>query len=146
MELKEFVVETISSLADAVDDLQKKYEPQGVIINPPSAQSGSDVLQVDSSNYSYRRVQKVAFDVAVTVSQETNKAGKAGIKVFSAELGGEVGKADTSSQVSHVKFEIPIAYQESSLESRLKEQKKQERRDQGAKMENRSSKDSYLSR
>lgn len=127
MELKEFVIETISSLADAVGELQEKYKEQGVIINPPTAQSGSDVMQLDSSNYTFRRVQNIQFDVAVTVSSETKKEGagglKLGIQVVSASLGGEAAQSNSSSQVSHVKFEVPIAYQPSAEETKHREKR-----------------------
>ena len=116
MELKDFVVQTISSLVDAVDDLQGKYESKGAIVNPPSAQSGSDVLQMGSENYTFRRVQNVQFDVAVTVSSETSGGGNAGIKVLSVELGGGAETAKSSSQISHVKFEVPIAFGASDVE------------------------------
>ena len=54
-------------------------------------------------------VQMVDFDVAVTVSSDSNQKGGAGIKI--AGLGGFSGdleKASSSSQVSRLKFQVPI--------------------------------------
>jgi hypothetical protein len=52
-------------------------------------------------------VQKVEFDVAVTATDKSNGGGKAGIKVFSVELGGEGSKSAEHSIASRVKFVIP---------------------------------------
>ncbi|WP_268247445.1 hypothetical protein [Roseobacter sp. MH60115] len=43
MDLKEFIAETISAIADATTDLQEHYTSEDIVINPPSAQSGSEV-------------------------------------------------------------------------------------------------------
>lgn len=45
-------------------------------------------------------IQKVELDVAVTATDKSNGGGKAGIKVFSVELGGEGPKSalNTASQ------------------------------------------------
>lgn len=48
----------------------------------------------------------IAFDVAVTVSQEKSKSGGGGIKVAGAYLGGEAEKATSQEQVSRIKFHI----------------------------------------
>ncbi|MBR9843687.1 MAG: hypothetical protein GYB25_11025 [Rhodobacteraceae bacterium] len=108
MDLKEFITETISAIADSTTALQKKYEEQDIIVNPPSAQSGNDVFQAGSSNYTMRRVQNISFDVAVTAASEGGGKGKAGIKVLSVEVGVEGGKAVKAEQVSRVSFNVPI--------------------------------------
>lgn len=116
MELKNFIVGTISAIADATSELQASYESQGVIINPPSAQSGSDVFQPGSTNYTMRRVQKVVFDVAITAGTSTSGAGGGGIKVWSAEIGGRAEHSVNDEKVSRVQFEIPITLKPSRYE------------------------------
>ena len=96
MDLKDFIAETISAIADATIELQEKYSAENVLINPPAARSGSEVYHEGSANYTFRRVQNIEFDVAVTAASEKSGKGKAGIKVLSIELGGEGGKSVTA--------------------------------------------------
>ena len=63
MELKEFITATMSAIVDATSELQTRYENDGILINPPSSQSGTPVFQPDSAHYTLRRVQNVSFDV-----------------------------------------------------------------------------------
>lgn len=108
MDLKEFITETISAISDATSELQEKYSSQGILINPPSAQSGKEVYQPGSSNYTFRRVQNIAFDVAVAAGTEVGGQGKVGIRVLSLEISGEGGKQISTEQVSRVCFTVPI--------------------------------------
>ncbi len=118
MDLKEFILETISAITDATSELQKKYSDDDVIINPPSALSGKDVFQTGSSNYTMRRVQNISFDVAVTASSEKAGGGEAGIKVLSIELGADGRKTVSDEQVSRVSFEVPMTLKPSGHEAK----------------------------
>ena len=53
-------------------------------------------------------IQKVEFDVAVTVTDKNSSWGKAGIRIISIELGGELSKGTELSTVSRIKFAIPV--------------------------------------
>ena len=116
MELKEFIETTVSAIVDASSGLQQKYQSDDVIVNPPSAQSGSDVYQAGSRNYTMRRVPNIEFDVALTVGSEQGGGGKAGIRVFAAELSGEAKQNSSSEQVSRVPFQVPITLKPSTHE------------------------------
>jgi len=127
MDLKDFITETIRAITDATSELQETYEPQDIIINPPSAQSGSDVYQQGSPNYTMRRVQNVAFDVAVSASSESDKGGKAAINVLSLTLGAEASKAVSAEQVSRVSFSIPMTLKPSKDEGKNIAKREQEK-------------------
>jgi hypothetical protein len=71
------------------------------VINP--------VWGADSNAINSEYIQKVEFDIAVTVSKKGEGGGKAGIKIFSAmEVSGEGKKSHEESSVSRIKFTIPI--------------------------------------
>ena len=116
MDLKQFIKATISAIAEASSELQDEFASSGIIINPPSALSGSDVYQPGSSNYTFRRVQNVRFDVAVTAASAAVGGGSAGIKVWSAELGGKAEKTSSDERVSRVQFQIPMTFRASDEE------------------------------
>ena len=41
LDLKEFIKATISAIAEATSELQEEFGKDGILINPPSAQSGA---------------------------------------------------------------------------------------------------------
>ena len=49
MELKEFITATITAIAEATSDLQSALAKNGIIINPPTDQSGSGVFEEKSA-------------------------------------------------------------------------------------------------
>ncbi|MEX1034408.1 MAG: hypothetical protein WDZ54_00520 [Sneathiella sp.] len=116
MDLKEFIVETISAIADATNELQTSYENDEILVNPPTSQSGENVYLEGSGHYAFRHVRDVDFDVALTASSSLDAKGKAGLKVFSVEVGGGGGASKAQEQVSRVQFSIPIALKPTASE------------------------------
>jgi hypothetical protein len=103
MDLREFLSETLVQIQMGVQDAITKHQalPDSVgVINP--------VWGADASAISSEHVQKVEFDVAVTVTDKTGGSGKGGLKIFSLEMGAEASKSIEQSSVSRIKFSIPI--------------------------------------
>lgn len=98
MELGEFITETLVQIQTGVRDAITRQNTLGIqgAINPVFGPVGAE------------HTQNVEFDVAVTVTDKSNGGGKAGIKVFSVELGGELSKSAEQSTASRVKFAIPV--------------------------------------
>lgn len=126
----------MSAIVDATSALQDKYTADDILINPPSAQSGNDVYQPGSSNYTMRRVQNVMFDVAVTAASETSGGAKVGIKVLSLDIGAKGEKSASAEQVSRVSFQIPITLRPTSHENTNKEKLEQENAEEYRQMQN----------
>lgn len=103
LELKEFISETLVQIMEgvqaAIDRRRDAPDVKGVI-NPIFGETA------DAAGDNH--IQKVDFDVAVTVTEKKTGTGKAGIRVLSLELGGELGKAAEQSTASHIKFSIPF--------------------------------------
>ena len=118
MELKEFITETISAIIQATEELKQEFKEAAVVITPPAALSGSDVYKDGSGNYVYRHVKDVNFDVAVTIGNDAEGSGRAGIKVFQIEVGAGGKVTASSEQVSRVQFAIPIAMTNSEAEQK----------------------------
>ena len=74
MELKEFIKNSITAIADATSELQNELEEEDIIINPPVSAflEREDVVELGAA-YTGRRVKNVNFDVAI--SSETTKEG-----------------------------------------------------------------------
>lgn len=128
MNLKEFIEETISAIVEATTSLQNKFEAQGTIINPPVSVTERDLYEVGSSSHRYRRVETIEFDVAVTAASETGAAGKAGLRIFTAEAGVEGKRTTAKEEVSRVKFTIPVVLSPTADEGANKAKRDSEER------------------
>lgn len=116
MELKEFIKTAISDITDAVHELQDELT-NGTIVNPTieTGKQGEAVLV----NNEVRMMERLNFDIAVTVSETTELDGKvkAGISVFGAKLGAEsTGKSENMSRMT---FSIPLLLPATHVKTRL---------------------------
>jgi len=108
MNLKEFIVETISGIIEATEELQSGFEGRGVIVNPPVSFKERDLYRHEDERTTYRRIETIEFDVAVTAASELNGGGKASLKVFSVEATLDGGGAKRHEEVSRVRFSLPV--------------------------------------
>ena len=116
MDLKEFITETMTGIIEATNELQEKWGEAGVIVNPPVDSKQSNLFQEGSTSHVFRQIQNVSFDVAVTAATETGGGGKAGLKVFSAEVGVDGTHTRQNEEVSRVQFSIPLTLRASDVE------------------------------
>ncbi len=92
MNLQEFIEQTLLQVAKATKNVSKQMQQENL---------GEGVRDNQSIN--------VSFDVAVTVSQESNSDIKGGLKVLNAfNIGGEAGESTKSENVSRIKLELPL--------------------------------------
>ncbi|WP_050525157.1 trypco2 family protein [Pseudorhodobacter ferrugineus] len=118
MDLKDFIVETVSSIVEASADLTIKFESHGVVVNPPanSYGRGNESFAEDSVNFANRRVQNIEFDVAVTASSSTSGSGGGGFKIWVAEGSAEGSHVRSNEQVNRIKFSVPLSLSASRQE------------------------------
>ena len=140
MDIKDFIIETISAIADATTELQSDYEEQGVIINPPVSVKERDLYEDGGIGSHYRRVETVEFDIAVTAASETSGGGKAGLKILAIEAGADGQHSRRKEDVSRVKFSVPISLSPSSAEGANKDalEKQRQGRSRSAKLKRQS--------
>jgi hypothetical protein len=116
MDLKGFIKETIAAIVESTSELQAQFEGVGVIVNPPVSNKERDLYEHENLSHRYRRVETIEFDVAVTAATETSGGAKAGLKIFTAELGADGKHARNHEEVSRVKFSIPIVLSPANAE------------------------------
>ena len=109
MNLKEFVSETLRSVSEAVAESAESLREIGIDVNPPMRPGDPSTLREDTA-HTYRRVEAVDFDVAVTATQEVKGSAKGGIKVLSIGADAEAGGTRSTEAVSRVQFTVPIAF------------------------------------
>lgn len=119
MDLKTFVTETLTQIADGVKAAQEQQNDLGAIFSPKnSIDNGKMARNIElermTQNPDYRpldQLELIEFDVALTISDNVHGGVKAGIEVMGVSLAG--AKGDISHQnetVSRVKFSIVVRW------------------------------------
>ncbi len=106
MNLKEFIE---SALIDIVEGIRASQEsPLGGLVAPDQTGGHSFAIGKGVSDTGRITSTIAEFDVAVVVEEQNKTTGavKAGIKVFSAGVNGEI--ADHKSTTTRIKFSVPI--------------------------------------
>ena len=105
MDVKQFVAETLKEVINGVAEAQAHASSAGAIVN-------ANLIQYTSGNWNYPKHPSfsapinIEFDVAVTVAE--NKDLKGGIGIMVAGIGYQAKKEATRSEVSRIKFSIPV--------------------------------------
>ena len=108
MDLKTFIAESLTQIAEGIKEAQKS--DSGAIFSP-LLKFNKDGQPEIAYNMKDLQPQMVAFDVAVTVTESSEKKG--GLSVAMASLFGFGGEVDSSSEnaaISRIRFEIPVVW------------------------------------
>ena len=106
MDLKTFVSQSLIQIAEGIKEAQEANT--GAWIAPDLQRNDKGLVAVDGANSPI--AQMIKFDVAVTVSSQKNKEGKASLVVAWLDIGGGIGKNSENSVISRVQFELPVAW------------------------------------
>ena len=121
MDLKEFVKETIVQISKGIDEANTELADTEAMVNPIYVKMNSNDAQgygrtkerqPNYGNPDSKLLQRVDFDVAVSV--EAGQQGSAGAKLSIASIGiGAEGKTESSNKSeSRIKFTIPVVFPE----------------------------------
>ena len=117
MELKDFIKNSIEEISrgvleagEALSDTNAIVSPHDFRINSDSSQAFGRTRKVcdEHDELGTRVVQKVDFDIAVSIDEadKSNLNGK--INVLSVSLGGGTETTTKSGSVSKIKFSVPV--------------------------------------
>jgi hypothetical protein len=114
MNLRNFIKETLIQIAQGIEDASHALDSTTAIVNPRNVTGTTGA--VDSKVYGYiaddisprQVVQRINFDVAISVAQGTETKGGIGLVVGAVALGSQ-GKSDSSNtSQSRIQFTIPM--------------------------------------
>jgi hypothetical protein len=108
MELREFVRDTLVEIVKGVVEARPEIVALHGEVNPVGGNFDQPSLAGRQWDFEHGAVEIVAFDVALTSSK--TEGGKSGIGVFlgSIGIGGQLSTQASDSQLSRVKFSVPI--------------------------------------
>ncbi len=113
MELRDFVAQTLTEIAEGVVQAQESLTPIGAKVNPQI----SRVLPKGEKNYEVfgwadgegsNPILLVSFDVAVTASEGTKTKGGIGVVTGIVSLGSTGATDKNETAVSRLSFKIPL--------------------------------------
>lgn len=112
--VQSFVAETLRQVRDAINDFNAESEdkvgPAGKVQISRYRVGEEALIAAGYISTTAGVATKVEFDIAITTAESNDVDGKAGIKVASLlELGGGGATSQSSSNVSRVKFNLPLA-------------------------------------
>jgi len=105
MELREFVRSTLLEIVSGVTDAQKALDEEGstAVVNALAAGN----LKVHSRR-GLPLLQMIEFDVALTVTETTEKGIGGRLSIAAASIGTQRGASVENSEVSRVRFQVPV--------------------------------------
>lgn len=121
MELKEFIKKSIVQVTEAIIESNDELREKDAVVNPGKIQVNSEESQAygrasQLAKHHTRIVQKLDFDIAVTVQDEQQAGAGAKISVMSLTLGADGGVNYTNKSESRIKFAVPIMYPEGNTD------------------------------
>jgi hypothetical protein len=106
MELREFVRSTLLEIISGVSDAQKALAEEGSTAVVNALASRQDIKRY--SQRGTRLLEMVEFDVALTVTETTDKGIGGRLSIAAASIGSQRGTSIENSEVSRVRFQVPV--------------------------------------
>lgn len=108
MKLEDFIFESITQIISGVKKAQDFASQNDATINPASLRQGKSSGDLYYDEDTFRPAQIIDFDVSVSIKEDGEVAGKAGVFVSVFKLGIE-GKEGTQNLTSNrLKFSVPL--------------------------------------
>lgn len=100
MELRDFVTNTLVDIAEGVRRAQHELAESGARVNPLLFERGHTT--------GHAPIEKIQFDVAVSVGEETGTTGKVNVVAYVMGVSGERQHDRQSERISRVQFTVPM--------------------------------------
>lgn len=114
MKLEEFISETLKAVIKGVKDSQEFATNNNARINPEidnkmSFEKSKSPVVFFHNRDSAIELTVIEFDVAITVSNQQEAEGGAGISVLSFKAGASINEKEIKETVSRIKFNVSVA-------------------------------------
>ena len=106
MELREFVAETLTQIAEGVVRAQKDVQVLGATVNPQGVKTTASYWYLE--NGSSANVQLVEFDVSLTETEASKTGARIGVLFGSIGAGAHGASEIGSNAMNRIKFNVPM--------------------------------------
>jgi hypothetical protein len=108
VKLEDFITETLTQIIKGVKNANLVAEENGAVINPENAfRSNNGDILIDNS-YSFKVVQEINFDIAITAAEKSDTKGGVGVFVSIIGIGAQLKDSMENSTMSRIKFSVPV--------------------------------------
>lgn len=107
MELKDFIKETISQIAESVNELNELM-PEKLMVNPETTMGIGKIPNVETHDGYYRNVINVDFDLVLTEENEAGTHGKIGVFASVLSVGGATDEGTKNKAENRIRFSLPV--------------------------------------
>jgi hypothetical protein len=104
MDLETFIAETLRQIVKGVQMAQRCEDCQDAKIVPNSIEN----KRAGTTTFLEERIEQIAFDVAVTVTEGSEKKGGIGVFTGAFGIGGQANANTANNSVSRIKFSVPV--------------------------------------
>lgn len=118
MDLETFISNSLKAVIKGIADTKDYAIENGALINPyvgnwDLRKSEDDPIPIIPTTYfgnqeGARRISKIKFDIAVTVSNSSEINGGGGINVHALKLGGNAKSTEEDASVSRIQFDLDL--------------------------------------
>ena len=115
MELGDFVRDALVQIVQGISEAQTATAETGARVAPQTVAYFKQLTaEIILDNSTHRPLHIVEFDIAVSATQESGRAGKIGVLAASLGAGVEGHTGHQTERVSRVRFSVPIAFPHAS--------------------------------
>jgi len=104
MNLKDFISDTLTQIAEGVVQAQQTTKDTGAMINPAVGRESQEVRVKGS----FSSLQTVEFDIGLALIEDKNSKGGLGIVSGIFNVGGATGSESSEHEQARVKFSVPM--------------------------------------
>jgi len=112
MNLRDFISETLTQIAEGVKDTQNKFANHGARVNPHLTTSANLASKHGLISARGSVAQLIQFDVALTTIEGTGSKGGIGVFAGAVSLGSSGQSKTENSSISRVQFVVPLVLPE----------------------------------
>jgi hypothetical protein len=108
MKLEDFIFQSITQIISGVKKAQDFACQNDAMINPASLRQGKSAGDLYYDDETFRPAQIIDFDVSVSIKEDGEVAGKAGVFVSVFKLGVEGKEGIQNLTSNRIKFSVPL--------------------------------------
>ncbi len=108
IKLEDFVADSLTQIIKGVKRAQEQVEGTGAVVSPLMRTTSDDSSVGQAEGLGGQPCYKVAFDVAVTVNEETGTSGGIGVAAGIFALGSKGQSSDALANTSRIQFNVPV--------------------------------------
>ena len=108
MELSTSITETLKDIIKGIKDSQEFAQEQGARVNPFNVPAANGSFISYESESTKKALTRIAFDIAVTASNQQETGVSGGVSVWGINIGGKQSDSDLNQTVSRIKFDVTV--------------------------------------